>query len=502
MGLIRTLRVGDRELQADFRPVAGQRFAAGGPPMPFFSPLGDAFEVTAAGAQDVDVAVAAVRCAFESWRELPPLARRSALLALADAVDGAAEELGALDCLDMGKPIAAAVQEAHVAAFIVRWYAECIDKTGGLVVPSHPAALVYSMPVPHGVVGALVSWNYPVINAAMKIAPALAAGNAIVLKPSEHAALSALRLGDLAGAAGLPPGLVSVLPGDGALGAALCRHPGVDMLAFTGSSPTGGRVAAAAAQGLKPLILECGGKNPVLVADDMDDVEAIARQVVAEAFANTGQLCVARSKLIVPRALRGRMVEALAAQLPAVRSGDPADPATVYGPLGFPQHADAVHAGVERALAAGARMLRDGRGSGPGAIHCAATLVEAPTRDEPAMVHEYFAPVLTLHAYGSLAEGIAAANAGGYGLAATVWTRDLRLARLFTQRVRAGQLTVRASAGVDAGAQMALPVEPAGRSGYGVEFGVQALESYSRRMAVQYLGLHALESGPASMPQT
>ena len=493
MTTLRTLNIGSRELEVDFRPVLGQRVDATGTSVSFFSPMGHAFDVIGASEQDVGRAVDAAKAGFEGWRWMAPMARRSSLMAFADAIDAAADELAALDCLDMGKPIATAEQEAHVAAFIVRWYAEAIDKTGGFVAPSHPCALAYSVSVPYGVVGAVISWNYPVINAAMKIGPALAAGNAIVLKPSEHSPLSALRLADLAVTSGLPPGLVTVIHGGGDIGAALCGHPDVNMLAFTGSTPTGSRVAMAAAKHLKPLILECGGKNPILVTDDMRNVEEMARDVVAEAFANTGQLCVARSKLIVPRSLRSQFLEALEAQLFAVRSADPANRSTIYGPLGFPKHADAVRNGVDRALSHGARMVHDGRAAHPGEIHCAATLIEAQALDEPSMVQEFFAPVLTLLAYDTLEQGIAAANSGGYGLSATVWTRDLRRARFLTQRIHAGLLTVRASGGLDAGAQMALSVEPAGSSGYGLEFGVKALESYTRRMAVHYLGLDACE---------
>lgn len=486
-------RVGQRELEPDFRPVIGTRMQATGPAQAYDRIPGRPGQVATASPADVDRAVAAARAAFGAWRELAPMARRQALMALADAIDQAAPELGALDCLDMGKPLATAEQEAHVAAFIVRWYAEAIDKVFGDVVASHPAALAYSQPVPYGVVGAVIAWNYPVINAAMKIAPALAAGNAIVLKPSEHAPLSALRLADLASAAGLPAGLVCVVHGGPAAGEALCAHDGVDMLAFTGSTPTGQRVASIAAPQLKPLILECGGKNPILVAEDVDDVAAIVRELVGEAFANTGQLCVARSKLIVPRARRSDVLEALQAALASVRTGDPCDAATVYGPLAHAGHALAVERGIAQAVAGGAQLLRDGRAALSGSVHCAATLLEAEAPESPALAHEYFGPVLTLYAYDRWEQAIEAANAGGWGLAATAWTQDLRRARSLTRRLRAGHIVVRAAAGVDAGTQMALPVEPTGRSGYGIEFGTRALESYSRRQAVQYLGLDAHE---------
>lgn len=486
-------RVGSFDLDLDIRPVIGARVLATGPVQAYGRVQGRPAQVATASPEDVDRAVAAARTAFAAWRELAPTARRQALMGFADAIDKAAAELGALDCLDMGKPLATAEQEAHVAAFIVRWYAEAIDKVFGDVVPSHPAALAYSQPVPYGVVGAMIAWNYPVINAAMKIGPALAAGNAIVLKPSEHAPLSALRLADLASAAGLPAGLVCVVHGGPAAGEALCAHDGVDMLAFTGSTPTGQRVASIAAPQLKPLILECGGKNPILVAHDFDDVATIVRELVGEAFTNTGQLCVARSKLIVPRARRDEVLEALQAALPSVQTGDPLDAATVYGPLAHAGHALSVERGIAQAVAGGARLLRDGRAAQSGSVHCAATLLEAQAPQAPALVNEYFGPVLTLYAYDRWEQAIEAANAGGWGLAATAWTRDLGRARSLTRRLRAGHIVVRAAAGIDAGTQMALPVEPTGRSGYGIEFGARALESYSRRQAVQYLGLDACE---------
>lgn len=489
MSDVYTMGLGARNVQADFRPVIGKRLNASGDLLPFTGPNGNALEVRGASSTDLNKAVVIARQSFGIWHDMAPMQRRTALLAFADAIFAAAPELATLDCLDMGKPIAAAKKEAHVAAHIVRWYAECIDKHGGFVAASHPATLSYSDAAPYGVVGAIISWNYPVINAAMKIGPALAAGNAVVLKPSEHSPLSALRLGDLAVDAGLPPGLLSVLHGDGILGEALCAHPSIDMLAFTGSTPTGVRVAQAAAQWLRPLILECGGKNPIVVAGDIaSEVEPIVDDIVAEAFENMGQLCVARSRLIVPRTHRGVFVDALIAKMQEVKSADPADAATRYGPLAYQRHAQAVHSGVQAAVAAGARMLLDGRPLEPHTVHTNATLIEASSVTEPAMLHEYFGPVLTLYTYDTFEQALAAANSGTYGLAATAWTRDLLVARAFARGLRAGQITIKAEAGVDAGAQMALPVEPTGMSGYGIEFGIQALGSYSRRVAVQYLG--------------
>lgn len=486
---VRSVQVGQRRIEADFRSVIGNRSDSVGSFRRYTSPLGASFDVVTASGEDLQCAVRAARNGFLDWRLMAPQARRSAMMSFADAIDAAAAELGALDCLDMGKPINAAENEAHIAAFIVRWYAEAIDKVFGSVVPSHPGSIVFSESVPYGVVAAIVSWNYPVINAAMKIAPALAAGNAVVLKPSENAVLSALRLGDLAQSAGLPKGLLCVLNGDGSLGAALCRHPDVNMIAFTGSTPTGEKVAALAGARLAPSIVECGGKNPILVAEDFSDVDAVVRDVMSASFANTGQLCVARSKIIVPRRLRASFVEALYARLPEVRSGNPVETTTAYGPLAYAQHAKSVFVGVARALSEGSRLLLDGRAAGESELHCAATLLEAEAPDVYSMVHEFFGPVLTLYAYDHMDEALAAANAGGWGLSATAWTYDLRRARSLTTKLHAGQIVIRATPGIDAGVQMSLPVEPAGRSGYGVEFGTQALRSFSRLQAVQYVGL-------------
>jgi len=326
----------------------------------------------------------------------------------------------------------------------------------------------------------------------MKIGPALAAGNALVLKPSEHAPLSALRLGDLALQAGLPEGLLGVLPGAAETGQALAAHAGVAMLAFTGSSAAGARVAAAAAPRMARLLLECGGKNPIVVAEDFEDVDAVVQELLAEAFANTGQLCVARSKLIVPRRLQARFVQALDAVLADFSSGDPTHPSTRWGPLAHPDHARGISQGLNATIEHSAPcVVRDGRAPQEGDLACGATLLVAASAQCRSLGHEFFGPVLTVYGYDSTEDAIAAASAGGYGLAATLWTRDIAGARAMSRRLQTGHLVVRAQAAVQSDAMMALPVEPAGASGYGVEFGTAALQSYTRSMAIEYLGGHA-----------
>lgn len=469
--------------------IAGRRRTRG-QPVHYRSPVepGLSVDFASAAAEDVDLAVNKAAEAQAVWSELTPAARRQALGTLADLISADAEAIGLLDCQDMGKPISVATQEAHIAAFIIRWYAECIDKQGGFVAASSPDALSFSVRRPYGVVGSLISWNYPVINAAMKIGPALAAGNALVLKPSEIAPRSALAVGDLAAKAGLPDGLLCVLPGAGETGGLLCRHPKIAMLAFTGSTATASRVALAAAERIVPAIIEAGGKNPIVVCDDVTDIDGMARDAIAESYANSGQLCVARSKILVPRKMQGRVEEALAAAAQSFAPGPALDKTTLYGPLSGAAHAAKIASAVADAERRGEAILYDGRPKTEGDLHYAPTVLSARDGASPLLSEEYFGPVLAVAPYDTLEDAIAVANGGGYGLAATIWTGDIARARALSPRLACGHVKVKAVAGQDSQTGMALPIEPAGRSGYGTEFGIQALESYTRRQAIEYIG--------------
>ena len=468
------------------RSIIGQAVAGTGADCGWSSPVIPG-KVTYAGAGESEIA-AAVELgtkAQSGWAALPPMARQMAMMEWADRIEAEAEAIARLDTIDMGKPISVATQEAHIAAFILRFYASGIDKTGGLVAPSAPQALAVSMRRPYGIVGAIISWNYPAINAMMKVAPALAAGNAIVLKPSSQAPRSALHMAALALETSVPTGLVSVLSGSSAAGTLMCRHPGVAMLAFTGSTAVGKLIAGIAAEKLVPSIIEAGGKNPILVCDDVSDLEGLARDAIAECYANTGQLCVARSKIIIPRALARDLTDALVAAAEALGPGDARDAATQYGPLSSLHHARDVAAAVE-AGSAQARLLRDGRSDDP--LMLSMSLLAVEDAHSGLLRDEYFGPVLSIASYDRIEDGIAMANAGGYGLAATLWTTQIARANALSPQIVAGHIKVKAQPDLDAGTGMSLPIEPAGASGYGTEFGIAALDSYSRRQAVEYLG--------------
>ncbi|MCE8547980.1 aldehyde dehydrogenase [Ruegeria pomeroyi] len=468
------------------RSIIGQAVAGTGADCGWSSPVTEG-KATYSGAGEAEIA-AAVELGAKAqadWAALPPLGRQMAMMEWADRIVADAEAIARLDTIDMGKPISIATQEAHIAAFILRFYASSIDKTGGLVAPSASHAMAVSTRRPYGIVGAIISWNYPAINAMMKIAPALAAGNAILLKPSSQAPRSALHMAALALETSVPTGLVSVLSGSSLAGKLMCRHPGVAMLAFTGSTAVGKLIAGIAAEKLVPSIIEAGGKNPILVCDDVHDLEGLARDAIAECYANTGQLCVARSKIIIPRALARDLTDALVAAADALRPGDARDPATHYGPLSSLKHAEDVASAIESGSAQ-ARLVRDGRSADPLMQSMSLLAVDNPGSD--LLRDEYFGPVLTIASYDRIEDGIAMANTGGYGLAATLWTTRIDRANALSQQIVAGHIKVKAQPDLDAGTGMALPVEPAGASGYGTEFGVAALGSYSRRQAVEYLG--------------
>ncbi|GAP34683.1 aldehyde dehydrogenase [Piscinibacter sakaiensis] len=405
--------------------------------------------VARGAAADVDAAVASARATFAArhWAGQAPAQRKRVLQRFADAVLAAQDELALLESLDMGKPVrwARAVDVAATARCLA-WYGEAIDKVYGEIAPTADSALALVTREPVGVVGAIVPWNYPMIMAAWKLGPALAAGNSVVLKPSEKSPYTALRLAEIAVEAGLPPGVLNVVPGyGGEAGEALALHGDVDAIGFTGSTRTGRRMLAYAAQSnLKRVYNELGGKSAFLVFDDFRDLGRAARTAAASMFFNQGESCNAPSRVLVHERIADDFVAAVAAELPAYRPGDPLDPATELGAIVDGVQLETVLGYIERGRTEGARLVGGGARARVDSGGC---YVEPTVFDgvAPAMAiarEEIFGPVMSVLRFRDEAEAVALANDSPYGLQAAVWSDDLSRAHRVARALRAGTVHV------------------------------------------------------------
>jgi 4-(gamma-glutamylamino)butanal dehydrogenase len=438
-------------------------------------------EVASCDAPDVDRAVAAARAAFEAgtWRYAQPAERKRVLLRLAELVIEHGEELALLDSLDMGKLVIDALNvDVPGAAGVIQWYAEAIDKLYGEIAPTGPGDVALVTREPLGVVGAIVPWNFPLDLAAWKVAPALAAGNSVVLKPAEQSPLSALRLAELAAEAGLPNGVLNVVPGYGErAGSALGLHPDVDCVAFTGSTPVGKRfLGYASASNMKQVWLECGGKSPNLVFADVEDLDAAAEMACFGIFFNQGEVCSANSRLLVERSVKDALLEWIVSLAREIRPGDPLAPGSRLGALVDEAHTQRVLDHVEdgrrtAALVLGGRRVHvDGRG-----CFVEPTIFDEVDHDSRLAQEEIFGPVLAVVPFDDEDEAVRLANATSYGIAASVWTGGLSRAHRVAQRLRAGTVSVNT---VDA----LSPQTPFGgvkESGFGRDLSLHALDKYT-----------------------
>lgn len=432
-------------------------------------------DVALASVEETDAAVARAVSAQRTWADLAPVARADALRRFAGVVEAHVEELAQLEVLEAGHPILSARWEALHVAQVLNYYAGAPERLVGSQIPV-AGGLDVTYHEPYGVVGIIVPWNFPMTIASWGFAPALAAGNAVVLKPAELTPLTAMRLGDLALEAGLPEGVFTVIPGAGpVVGERFVTHPDVHKVVFTGSTRVGTQVAAGCARELKPVTLELGGKSANIVFADAD-LEAAAAAVPGSVFDNAGQDCCARSRLLVERSVYDRFLELVEPAVAAWRVGDPNDESTEMGPLISAAQRDRVASYVDGADVAFRGTAPDGDG-----FWFAPTVVLAGRGDRIAK-EEVFGPVVAVLPFDDEADAIALANDTVYGLAGSIWTRDLGRGIRVSRGVRSGVLSVNSHSSV----RYATPFGGMKASGLGRELGPDAAEHFTQTKNVFY----------------
>ncbi len=439
-------------------------------------------DIASCNAADINLAVTAARDAFNAglWAGLSPRERKQTMIRFADLMLENREELALLETLDMGKPISASLNGDVVsAANTIKWYGEAIDKVYDEIAPTPHNTLAMITREPIGVVGAIVPWNYPILMACWKIAPALVTGNSVVLKPSEKSPLTALRLGDLALEAGIPAGVFNVVPGFGAeAGTPLAMHMDVDCIAFTGSTAVGKKIQVMAGQSnLKRAWCELGGKSPNIVFADCKDLEIAAQSSAGSIFYNQGESCNAPSRLLVERSIKDVFVKKLLAELSKYQPSDPLDEATTMGAMVDCVQTENVLKYIAKGKAEGAKLLAGGERvkHETGGFYISPTVFDDVTNDMTIAAEEIFGPVLAIIAFDTVDEAIKIANDTPYGLAAAVWTQDISKAHLVARLLRAGTVHVNSYDEDD----ITVPFGGYKQSGNGRDKSLHALEKYT-----------------------
>src|SRR5580765_5270924 len=434
-----------------------------------------------AGEHDVERAVDAARAALDGdWARTPPTERSRLLHALADSLVANRKELAELEARNVGKAISSVKAELAQAIENFRFYGSAIASIGGRSNQLGGSLLFYSLKEPVGVCGQIVPWNYPLMMTTWTLAPALAAGCTIVLKPDSATPLSALRMAELASEAGFPPGAINVVPGPGPIvGAAIVRHPGVEKVAFTGSTATGAEIMRLASDGIKRLILELGGKSPNLVFADANLEDAIPSSVWS-IYYSAGQSCEARSRVLVEASIYDDFVARFSDAAQSLKVGDPLDPETQVGSLISNEHRDRVHGYVETGREEGAEVVAGGESpDGKGAFY-PPTVLAGVNQEMTVAQEEIFGPVVTISPFDDEKDAIRQANAVRYGLMATVWTGDPSRGHRIARRIKAGTVGINMP-------YTAFPGIPFGgykHSGFGRELGMETLELYLETKSV------------------
>jgi betaine-aldehyde dehydrogenase len=441
-------------------------------------------DVAMAGRADVDLAVAAAQRAFPAWSRIAAADRGRILLRLADLIEANAEELARLESLDTGHPLKdTRFLDVPRTAGCYRYFGGMADKFQGETIPVEAGFLNYTLREPVGVVGQVVPWNFPLMFTSWKMAPALASGNCVVLKPAEITPLSSLKIAELMAEAGMPPGVVNIVPGLGKVaGQYIAEHPGIAKVAFTGSTATGKRIIEASAGNLKKVQLELGGKGPNIVFEDANLLAAVNGSAWA-IFHNQGQACIAGSRLVLHEKIADAFLEKFVPLAQSIRLGNPMNDTTEMGPLTSQQHRDRVLSYVDIARSQGGEVLSGGKSPGGNlsqGCYVEPTIVRAASYKDRVAQEEVFGPFVTVLTFKDDAEAMQIANGTDYGLGSGLWTGNVQRAHKFARDLHAGMVWVNCYKRVNPGS----PFGGVGQSGYGREMGFDAMREYTQVKSV------------------